>query len=92
MGGSPTKPDAEFARSLEDNHFGRVELYRRNDIEYIMKKVFTFVHRDAAADHLLRNLEFMEKHRHEGLPPVHQLTRRKGISYNNARAAAMHRV
>ena len=80
MGGSSSKLDVEFVRTIDDSHFGKVELHRRNDIEYIMKKTFTFVHRDTAAERLLQNLEFMERNRHESLPPVHHLTRCQGIN------------
>lgn len=78
MGGQQSKPDVEFVRTIDDSRFGRVDLHRRNDIEYIMKKTFTFVHKDSTAEQLLRNLDFMEHNKHESLPPVHHLVRSKG--------------
>ena len=55
-----------------------------------MKKTFTFVHRDNAAERLLRNLDFMEKNKHESLPPVHHLNRCKGIGLDKRRAAVVY--
>jgi hypothetical protein len=74
MGNSQTfMSDIEFVRTIDDQHFGQVELYRRNDIEYIMKKTFTFVYRDSVAERLLKHLNFMQKVKHLSLPPIHHI-------------------
>lgn len=82
----------EYIRSIEDSNFGPVELYRRNDIEYIMKKTFTFVNSDTASDRLRQCLTFMEKQKHASLAPVHHLTVRKCNLFCLPRVPSLHRI
>jgi hypothetical protein len=49
----------EYIRSIEDAKFGTVELYKRNEIEYIMKKTFTFVNCDTISERIRNCLTFM---------------------------------
>ncbi len=69
-----------YVRTVQDSNFGSVELYRKGDIEYIMKKTFTFIHNDCAADELRKCMRFIEKNRHSSLPTVHCVTLKKGTS------------
>lgn len=79
MGQEPSSHHClHFLQTIEDPHFGQVDLFRTTEIAHLMKKTFTFIDRDQRYHSSITNLKLMQEIRHSSLVPTHKIIQKQG--------------
>ena len=83
MGSTTSAPSEEikYIQTINDPHFGDIDIYRTSNMTHIMSKTFNFMERDKHFETLTHYLKFMHQTRHSSLVPVHKLLHTEGILF-----------